>query len=374
MTGSDAAVAARGGAELSVRQCTAAEFVDVVHAAGRVIPVEQSPQWARYDDVLPGRAHWRFLVVSDGDAPMAALSLSAQRSRLLDQLWAKRGPVWLDDDRSAARERALREALAAYIRAERPSAGLLRLHTEHAGSDLVEPLVGVSCDRTVLLDLTQSEEDLLAGMSQNGRRNIRKALKNDGLVFADETAIGIRHFETVMYPIFEETARRDGFVLRPWRSYYEMLRRLGPDTCRLFTVRDEGSVVAWTLVTEYDGQAGYYFAASADTARDTYAVYRLVWGVLQTLQAEGAESFDFCGAGSDRAPSLLSLNRFKLNFGRQALLEVPGPWDVVLRPNAVRLFHTARSTRTALRHTAARARALRARQPMASGERFDFVE
>src|SRR4051812_35751659 len=62
---------------LSVRACTASEFLDTVHQAGKTVPVEQSPEWAQYDSVLPGREHWRYLVVDDGATPMAAISLTS---------------------------------------------------------------------------------------------------------------------------------------------------------------------------------------------------------------------------------------------------------------------------------------------------------
>nr|WP_279671958.1 GNAT family N-acetyltransferase [Flexivirga meconopsidis] len=211
-------------------------------------------------------------------------------------------------------------------------------------------------------------------MSQTGRRNIRKALKNDELTFADETGIGEADFRDTMYPVFEETGRRGGFVLRPPSFYYEMLRELGPQVCRLFVVRHRGEVVAWTLVTVYDGAASYYFAASKDAARDLYAVYRLVWGVLQTLHTEQLRTFDFCGAGSARAPELETLNRFKLNFGKKALVDIPGPWDVILRPGVMRAYNTQRSALSAAARAKTAARELPHRVPRSKADVVGMVD
>lgn len=327
---------------LSVRACTASEFLDTVHQAGRTVPVEQSPEWAQYDSVLPGREHWRYLVVSDGDRPVAALSLTSFEGRFLEQLWAKHGPVWLDDERTAERERAVRDALASYIRAERPNAALLRLHTVHPGDDLTDPLIAIFYDRTIVLDLTKDEDQLLSEMSQSGRRNIRKAMKNEELVFTDDTAIGEQEFADVIYPIFEETGRRGDFVLRPPAFYYEMLRQLGPEVCRLYTVRHLGKVVSWALVTVYDGEVDYYFAASSAEARKLLAAYLMAWGTMRTTKAEGATFFDFLGCGSDRSPYLDTLNEFKLAFAKKGMIDAPGPWDLVLRPNVLRAYHAQR--------------------------------
>ena len=327
---------------VSVRACSKQEFVDAVHEAGVTIPVEQSPLWARYDDALPGREHWRYLVASDGNQPLAAISLTSFAGRALEQLWAKQGPIWLGGERTAQAEQALRDALVCYIRAERPRAGVLRLHAEHEAGDLTEPLIGVFYDRTVVLDLTKPEDQLLAEMSQSGRRNIRKAMKNEDLQFIDETSISEDDFRDVIYPVFQETGERGGFALRPSNFYYEMLRQLGPQACRLFTVRHRGTVISWALVTVYDGQTDYYYAASTTTARKHFAAYLMAWQTMRTMKAEGVVIFDFLGCGSARVPELDTLNEFKLSFAKNGLLDVPGPWDVVLRPSVMRAYHLRR--------------------------------
>lgn len=318
--------------------------METVHAAGASIPVEQSPAWAQYDSVLPGREHWRYLIATEGDHPIAAISLTLFAGRFLEQLWGKQGPVWLGDaeSRTAAAELALRDALTSYIKKERPSATVLRLHAEHPAADLVEPLIGVYYDRTVVLDLTKDEEQLLAEASQSGRRNIRKALKNPGLTFNDETGLSESEFAETIYPIFEETGRRGGFVLRPPAFYYEMLRQLGPDVCRLFTVRLDGEVVSWALVTIYDDQIDYYYAASTTAARKVFAAYLMAWSTMKWAKAQGISRFDFLGCGSKRVPNLDTLNEFKLSFNKHGLLDVPGPWDVVLRPSVLRAYHAQR--------------------------------
>lgn len=359
---------------LSVRACTASDFLDTVHRAGKTVPVEQSPDWARYDDVLPGREHWRYLVVDDGSTPMAAISLTSFAGRFLEQLWAKHGPIWLDDDRSSERERALRDALASYIRSERPSAAVLRLHTVHPADDLTDPLIAVFYDRTIVLDLTKSEDQLLSEMSQSGRRNIRKATKNQDLAFTDDTAISQQEFTDVIYPIFEETGRRGDFVLRPPAFYYEMLRQLGPQVCRLYTVRHRGTVVSWALVTVYDKEVDYYFAASSAEARKLLAAYLMAWETMRATKAEGATFFDFLGCGSDRVPNLDTLNEFKQSFAKKGMIDAPGPWDVVLRPNVMRAYHAQRAALAGVGRAKRAARTVVARMPRSKSEAVGLAD
>ncbi|MDQ2850694.1 MAG: GNAT family N-acetyltransferase [Actinomycetota bacterium] len=348
--------------------------METVHAAGVTVPVEQSPLWAGYDGVLPGREHWRYLIARDGNRLLAAISLTTFAGRVLEQLWAKQGPIWLGGERSAQSERAFRDALVDYIRAQRPRAGVLRLHAEHEANDLAEPLIGVFYDRTVVLDLSKPEDQLLAEMSQSGRRNIRKAMKNEDLVFNDETSISEEEFRDVIYPVFQETGERGGFFLRPSNFYYEMLRRLGPQACRLFTVRHEGAVISWALVTVYDGQANYYYAASTATARKHFAAYLMAWQTMRTMKAEGVAVFDFLGCGSARVPGLDTLNEFKLSFAKNGLLDVPGPWDVVLRPSVMRAYHLRRQAITGVAAGRSVARKIITGIPRTPGQAVGLVD
>ena len=209
-------------------------------------------------------------------------------------------------------ERALRDALAAYVKAEHPRAALVRLHATHAAPDLTEPLTEVFYDRTLVLDLSLSEDELMVSMSKNGRRDLRYGLKNDALVFTDETGISEQDFAEQVFPVFTETAERGHFDLRPAQFYFNMLSQLGPDICRLYTVRDTsagGAVVAWALVTIYDGEARYFYAATSAAARKSFAANRMVWECMLAAKSRGASTFDFMGLGSDRAPALSSLQK-----------------------------------------------------------------
>ena len=335
---------------LTVSAVSADEFIQRVHAAGKTVPVEQSPEWAAYDNSLPGRQHWRYLVLHDGGQDVAALSLTEFAGRALVQLWAKFAPIWLTPDApTAAQEQQLRDALVPYLKQEHPKAGLARLHFTHPAADLSDPIIEVFYDRTLILDITQSEDELMAQMSKNGRRDLRYGLKNTDLTFQDETGISADDFERQVFPVFEETAERGSFALRPATFYYSMLSELGEDVCRLYTVRHHGTVIAWAFVTIYDGEARYFYAATTHEARNLFAANRMVWECMLAAKARGAKTFDFMGLGSDRAPALSSLDGFKLKFGKAGAVDVPGPWDVVLRPSVLRAYHASNRARAGLR-------------------------
>jgi len=300
-------------------------------AAGVPLPIEQAPVWATFDAVVEGRSHWGRLAFRDEDGtPAAVVSFALQRGPGgFRYLWAKNGPVWLVEP-TPDRERALRDHLVQRLRQVDPRLVFVRLHAMHEAPDLRPVLQGITYDRTVVVDLDRSEDDIFAAMKQQGRRAIRKALKDDSLTVAEETGLDEAAFAE-LYDVFVETGEREGFGPHPARRYLDMLRTLGPEHARVFVTRREGRVLAWALVLVNDGAALYSVGASNAEARGAYAADLLHWHVIRTLAAEGVRSYDLAGAGSDRFPGLSGLTQFKTKFEKE-LTEVPPAWDLPLHP------------------------------------------
>ena len=110
-----------------------------------------------------------------------------------------------------------------------------------------------------------------------------------------------------------------------------MLVGLGPEHCRLYTVRREGRPLCWGIVTTTPAQATYYYAASNDEGRKAGAPDLLVFAMARFLRERGIESFDLMGIDSERAPQLAGVRGFKTKFSEE-IAEVPGAWDVPVSP------------------------------------------
>src|SRR5690625_6819718 len=125
------------------------------------LPIEQAPVWAAFDAVVEGRSHWgRFASTDDDGRPAAVLSLAEVRGPGgFRYLWAKNGPVWLVEP-TPQREADLRRRLVAGLRLVDPRLVFVRLHAMHEASDLRPVLQGITYDRTVIVDLDRSEEDV----------------------------------------------------------------------------------------------------------------------------------------------------------------------------------------------------------------------
>ncbi len=311
---------------LALRPLDDATYLD--HCAGREVPLEQTPHWDRFD-LAAGRTPWRRLGAWEGEELVALVSLTELRGRGFRYLWAKHGPVWFVEP-TPERERALRRALAGGVRRADRVLVFVRLHARHRADDLHELLQTVTFDRTVVLDLAQDEEELLASMKKRGRRDVRKALRETTMSAGEETGLSREAFAE-LYDLLVETGGRDGFGIGEESTYWAMLDALGPEHCRLFVTRRGGRALAWGIVTVHDTYASYYYAASNAEGRRSGAADLLVWHMATALRASGVRTFDLMGIDSDRAPQLRGVRDFKTKFSEE-VVEVDGAWDLPVRP------------------------------------------
>ena len=341
----------------------ATDSVYLEAAEAHPLPIEQAPVWDAFDRAVRDRRPWGRLVIREDGETMAVISLSAYRGRGFRYLWARHGPVWLVEP-TPQREQALREALARYVRGIDRGLAFMRIHARHRSADTLELLQTMTYDRTVIVSLEPSEEEILAQMRQRGRRCIRKGLRDETLEFREETGLSRADFEA-LYEVLIETAARDEFGIAPVDLYWRMLQALGAEHCRIFVVRREGRPLAWAIVTVYQGVGVYYYGASSAEGRRAWAADLLHWRIMQQLRSEGVGSYDFMGIDSERAPALKGVAEFKTKFVREPT-DVDGAWDVPLRPRFYRGLQLAlaakRGGTTAARSLIARLRAPLRRQ------------
>lgn len=169
---------------------------------------------------------------------------------------------------------------------------------------------------TVIINLTQDDEAILAHMKPKGRYNIRVAEKSG--VEVEQVSCTKENLD-VFYAILSETLERDGFAANSREYFRVFLRylekyRLGG----LFFARREGRVIAVGIFVFYKKTALYYYgASSSDNAQRKYmASYLLQWKALQEAKNRGCEVFDFLGiAGPDEQHSPLAwVTNFKLKL------------------------------------------------------------
>ncbi len=175
----------------------------------------------------------------------------------------------------------------------------------------------------------RSEDDVLAGMNQQWRRNIKKATKN-----GVEVTRGTRDDLAAFHRVYAETAERDHFTPRPL-SYFERmwdaLTAEADDRLTLYLAHHEGDLVAATTMVRVGEHAWYSYGASTSEKRDVRGSNAVQWQMMRDALAAGATVYDMRGITEtlDAGDPHLGLIQFKVGTGGDAV-EYLGEWDLPL--------------------------------------------
>jgi lipid II:glycine glycyltransferase (peptidoglycan interpeptide bridge formation enzyme) len=183
----------------------------------------------------------------------------------------------------------------------------------------------------------RTEDDVLAGMNQLWRRNIRKAEKS-GVVVTNGTATDLKAF----HDLYVHTAERDHFTPRPLAYFQTMYDALGaddPGRIRLWLAHHEGDLVAATISVRVGTHAWYSYGASSSDKRDVRGSNAVQWAMIRDAIAAGAEVYDLRGITATLDPDdpHIGLIQFKTGTGGEAV-ETAGEWDLPLNRALYRGF------------------------------------
>ncbi|MDR7310228.1 vancomycin resistance protein VanK [Nocardioides luteus] len=189
----------------------------------------------------------------------------------------------------------------------------------------------------------RSEDDVLKGMNQLWRRNIKKAAKAGVEVTTSTGGEDLKAF----HDLYVHTAERDHFTPRPLAYFEKMFATLstedhpatGEQRIRLYLARHEGDLVAATIYVRVGTHAWYVYGASSTEKRDVRGSNALQWAMIRDSLTAGCDVYDLRGI----TPTLsaddphVGLIQFKVGTGGRAVKYV-GEWDLPLRPLVYRAF------------------------------------
>lgn len=182
---------------------------------------------------------------------------------------------------------------------------------------------------TVEIAAQRPEEELLAAMKSKTRYNIRLAGRK-GIVIRPGTPEDFG----VIGAMYQETAARDGFAIRPLDYYLDIWQAFYDDGMAQPLIAEyEGEPVAAVVLVRYDDRVIYMYGASTNKERNRMPNYLLQWESIRWAQAQGAEIYDFWGAPDDfvETDRMWGVWRFKDGFNGQVVRYI-GAWDFVIRP------------------------------------------
>jgi len=182
----------------------------------------------------------------------------------------------------------------------------------------------------------RTEDEVLAGMNQQWRRNIKKAAKS-----GVEVVHGSRTDLKAFHDLYVLTAERDHFTPRPlgyFETMFDALLEEEPDRVRLYLASHQGDLVAATIWVRVGSHTWYSYGASSTEKREVRGSNAAQWAMIRDSLAAGAAVYDLRGITEtlDADDEHVGLVQFKVGTGGEAV-EYVGEWDLPLNP----LLYTA---------------------------------
>jgi len=196
--------------------------------------------------------------------------------------------------------------------------------------------------RTLLVDISGSEEQILGRMKQKTRYNIRLAGKKEVLVNPSDDL-------KTFYQLMVETGGRDEFGVHSLDYYqraYDLFYPAGE--CEIFLAEFQGEPIAGLMVFARGNRAWYFYGASSNKHRERMPNYLLQWEAIRWARSRGCAFYDLWGVPDEdektleryfnkRSDGLWGVYRFKRGFGGR-LIRSFGPWDRIYIPGIYKIF------------------------------------
>jgi peptidoglycan pentaglycine glycine transferase (the first glycine) len=188
---------------------------------------------------------------------------------------------------------------------------------------------------TMWIDLTTSEEDLLAQMKPKTRYNLRLAERKDVHIRS-----GSAEDFPLLYRMYAETALRDGFVIRDEGYYHTVWSIFAQAGLADFLIAEvEGEPVAGVVMLRFGQRAYYLYGMSRAAHREKMPNVLLQWEAICRAKAAGCTVYDLWGAPGefDEGDSMWGVYRFKEGLGAQVIRTL-GAWDYPVHPGLYRWY------------------------------------
>jgi len=179
-----------------------------------------------------------------------------------------------------------------------------------------------------ILDLTQSEDELLANMHSKTRYNIRLAQRK-GVVVEEKSD---NESLEIFIKLLQKTLKRQGFYMHSPDYFRKLWQVLHPEGIAhmLLAKHEEDVLAAWMLFIWKD-RIFYPYGASSDRKRNLMASNLICWEAIRFGRKKGCQSFDMWGClgpSPSEAHPWYGFHKFKLGYGGD-LIEFVGSWDLI---------------------------------------------
>jgi len=190
---------------------------------------------------------------------------------------------------------------------------------------------------TILIDLTKTNEKLLAEMHPKTRYNIRLAIKK-GVKIEEKHDTGTLE---IFLRLQQETASRQKFYIHSDNYYKTLWKILAPKGMAHFLIAsyDGEPIVIWFLIN-FKSVLYYPYGGSSLKYKNMMASNLVGWEAIQLGKRFGCNLFDMWGitTNEDQNDPWYGFTRFKQGFGGQ-IIKFIDSYDLVINPLVYRLFN-----------------------------------
>jgi lipid II:glycine glycyltransferase (peptidoglycan interpeptide bridge formation enzyme) len=199
----------------------------------------------------------------------------------------------------------------------------------------------IQFQKTLILDLKKSEQELLKQMHQKTRYNIR---------LAEKKGIEIKKYKKCFedfWALLKDTAKKGDFHTHIKEHYKKLLEVSGielfvavyPEKSPMaINGTGKNKIIAANIIMFYNKTAIYLHGASDYNHRNLMAPYLLQWHQILEAKNQGCLEYDFWGIDEKKWPGV---TRFKRGFSGKEI-EYSGAYDLVFQPFWYKIYKIAR--------------------------------
>lgn len=206
----------------------------------------------------------------------------------------------------------------------------------------------LSVEYAGILDLTKSEEEILAGASQGFRRKLRKAEKNEIIIETSKDPAIVKTF----YQIEVKHAQRQKFIAFSEDFLTKQFAAFAKnDEVIMYTAKKDGEILAQNFMIFYGNEASYHYGTSTDLGTKYSAAPLLHMEAMKEARNRGIKRYNLWGiVGLDETKHrFYGVSEFKRSFGCEELKYTPAH-DMILNKSKYLINKTVETIRKHVRH------------------------
>lgn len=177
--------------------------------------------------------------------------------------------------------------------------------------------------QTLVLDITKTENELLAQMHEKWRYNIQLAKRKSlQIKFVTSDVVSFEHYFEEFYRLVDEGTSERKHIKHHPKDYYKKQLAINSQQVKFLLVvaELEEKVIAANIVVICGNRATYLHGATDNNERSLMAPHLLQWKQIEYAKSFGCIKYDFWGIVNEhtldkRGQSWEGFTRFKKGFG-----------------------------------------------------------